>query len=91
MPSVRLAVVLFVAVNTVLAFLAYRYYLSLLDYCEEYPDRKLGSSGLDCLEPSHWFAINLMLLVCLIVEIGLAVVVGAAFVYRRGRQATMSD
>jgi hypothetical protein len=85
-PSVRVAVALFVAVNALLAFLAYRSYLFLLGYCEEFPDRKLGSRGLDCLEPSHWFAINAMLLGCAIVEIAVAVVLGAAFMHRRKRQ-----
>lgn len=90
MPSVRVAVALVVVVNAVLAFLAYWYYESLLEYCEDFPDRKLGSSGLDCLEPAHWFAVNVMLLGCVIVEIALAVVLGAAVVHRRKRQPPTS-
>ena len=87
MPSVRLAVALFVVVTTGLAIFWWRYYLSLLDSCKA-ENRYLGRSGLDCLEPPHWFVINGMLLVSVIAEIALAVVVGAAFVHRRNRQLT---
>ena len=87
MPSVRVAVALFVVVTTCLAIFWWRYYLSLLDYCEA-ENRYLGRSGLDCLEPPHWFAINGLLFASAIAEIALAVVVGAALLQRRQRQLT---
>jgi hypothetical protein len=86
MPSVRVALALLVGVNAALALLAYWYYRSLLDYCEA-ENRALGRSGLDCLEPPHWFAINGMLLGALILELALLVVVGAAIVHRRRPEA----
>jgi hypothetical protein len=87
MPSVRVAVALFVVVTTGLAIVWWRYYLSLLDYCEA-ENRYLGRSGLDCLEPYNWFAINGMLFASALLEIAVAVVVGAAFVHRPRRQLT---
>jgi hypothetical protein len=81
------AVALFVVVTTGLAIFWWRYYLSLLDYCKA-ENRALGRSGLDCLEPSNWFAINGMLFVSAVAEIAVAVVVGAAVVHRRKRVPT---
>jgi len=62
------------------------YYRSLVDYCEPENDF-LGRSGLDCLEPSQWFAVNGMLFASLLVECAVAVVVGAAFVHSRKHAA----
>ena len=87
MPSVRVAVVLFVVVTTGLAIAWWRCYLSLLNYCED-ENRHLGRSGLDCLEPGNWFAIDAMLFASAMGEIAVAVVVGAAFVHRRRQQLT---
>jgi hypothetical protein len=90
-PSVRGAVALFGVVSGVLAISWLWYYRSLVDYCEPENDR-LGRSGLDCLQPSHWFAISGMLFASLLVEIALAVVVGAALVRSRKHQpAKRSD
>jgi hypothetical protein len=83
----RVAVALFVVVTAGLAISWWRYYLSLLDSCEA-ENRYLGRSGLDCLEPGNWFAIDVMLFASAIGEIAVAVVVGAAFVHRRKRQLT---
>lgn len=85
MPSVRVASGLVLVVSVCLAIFWWRYYLSMLDYCEA-ENRVLGRSGLDCLEPPHWFAINIMLFVSAIAEIAVAVVFGAAFLHRRKRQ-----
>lgn len=87
MPSVRVSVALLVAVTTGLAVFWWRYYVSLLDYCEA-ENGYLGRSGLDCLEPPHWFAVNGMLVVSALVEIGGAVVVSAALMQRRKRKLT---
>jgi hypothetical protein len=84
-PSVRLAFAIFVAGTTVLAFLAYRWYRSHVDYCEDSPEVAAGGDALACLEPQHWFALQAVLAVLLLLEIALAIVVGAALVHRRRR------
>jgi hypothetical protein len=85
MPSVRLALAIFVVGNAVLAVLAYRGYQSLLDYCEDSPEVAMGGDSLSCLEPQHWFTVQFALLVLLLFEIAVAVVVGAAVVRSRRR------
>jgi hypothetical protein len=87
LPSIRLAVAIFVVGNAILAFFAYRGYASLRDYCEGSPEVTAGGDRFSCLEPPHWFAINMALLALLLLEIALVVVVGAAVVHsrRRGR------
>jgi hypothetical protein len=82
-PSVRLALAIFGAGTTILAFLAYRWYQFHVDYCEDSPEVSAGGDALSCLEPQHWFALQAVLAVLLLLEIALAVVVGAAVVHRR--------
>jgi hypothetical protein len=82
-PSVRFALAIFVAGTTLLAFLAYRWYRSHVEYCEDSPEVGAGGDALSCLEPQHWFAFDVGLAVLLLLEIGLVILVGAALVHRR--------
>jgi hypothetical protein len=84
-PSVRLALAIFVAGTTILAFLAYRWYQSHVDYCEGSPEVVAGGDALSCLEPQHWFALQAVFAVLLLLEVALVVVVGAALVHRRSK------
>ena len=91
MPSIRLAVAVFVAGTAILTVFGYRQYRSLLDYCEGSPEVTAGGDSLSCLEPPHWFAIQFVVLVALLLEIALVVVVGAAVVHRRSRRRLDSE
>jgi hypothetical protein len=86
MPSVRLAVAIFVVGSAIVAFLAYRGYRSQVDYCEGSPEVVAGGDSLSCLEPQHWFAALVVLSVLVLVELALAVVVGAAVVHWRSKR-----
>jgi hypothetical protein len=72
---VRIALVIFAIGSALLAFLTYRRYQSLVDYCSDSPEVASGGDKLSCLEPGNWFAIQLELLVLLVAELGLAVLV----------------
>jgi hypothetical protein len=91
MPSIRLAVAIFAVGNALFAFLGYREYRSLLDYCEDSPEVRAGGDSLSCLEPQHWFAIQFELLALLLLEIALVVVVGASVVHWRRRAGVDSE
>jgi hypothetical protein len=69
--QVRIALAIFAIGSTLLAFLTYRRYQSLVDYCSDSPEVASGGDKLSCLEPGNWFAIQLELLVLLVAELGL--------------------
>ena len=83
MPSVRLALAIFAVGSTVLAAVAFWAYRSALDYCKGSYEVRSGGDGLSCLEPQHWFTINVGILGVLLLELALVVVVGAAVVHAR--------
>ena len=74
-----------------LAFFAYRAYSSLIDYCEGSPEVIAGGDRFSCLEPPHWFSIQLGLLLALFVEIAVLVVMGAAVIHWRRRRRLKAD
>lgn len=77
---IRLASAIFTAGTAILAFLAYRWYESHVEYCRGSPEVERGGDQLSCLEPQHWFAFDLALLVLLIVELGLAILLASSLV-----------
>jgi hypothetical protein len=77
---VRIALAVCGAGSALLAFLTYRRYQSLVDYCSDSPEVASGGDKLSCLEPGNWFAIHLELLVLLVAELGLFVLVLGGFV-----------
>jgi hypothetical protein len=85
---VRIALAIFGAGSAVLAFLTYRRYQSLVDYCSDSPEVASGGDNLSCLEPYNWFAIQIELLVLLVAELGLAVLaVGGLVRWQKQRPA----
>ena len=72
---VRIALAVFGAGTVLLAFVAYREYQSLVEYCSDSPEVAAGGDKLSCLEPYNWFAIQLEVLVLLVAELGLATLV----------------
>jgi hypothetical protein len=85
-PSIRCAVVIFVAANAFLAWFVHREYRSLVEYCKDSPEVQQGGDRFSCLEPPNWFAINVALLFLLLLEIALVTVVGAAVVHSWGKR-----
>jgi hypothetical protein len=85
MPSVRLALAIFAGGTVVLAFLAYRLYESMVEYCEGSPEVAAGGDRFSCLEPQHWFADAVFFGLLALLELALVVVVGAAVVHARGK------
>ena len=84
----RASLSVFLVFVTVSAAAAYRYYRSLVDYCEE-ENAVIGGSALDCLEPYNWFAINAMALVWLVAAGVLGALVVAAYRERRRGEAAL--
>jgi hypothetical protein len=91
MPSVRLALPLFVGGTGLLAVLAQRAYASMVDYCEGSPEVAAGGDELSCLEPQHWFANSMIFGVLALLELSLIVVVGAAVVHARSKPRLERD
>jgi hypothetical protein len=85
MPSVRLALAIFVGGTVMLALLAYLEYGRLVDYCEGSPEVAAGGDSLSCLEPQHWNAEAFIFGVLGLLELALLVVVGAAVVHARSQ------
>jgi hypothetical protein len=77
---IRLAMAIFGVGTAILAFLAYRLYQSQVDYCNGSPEVEAGGDNLSCLEPQHWFAFGLALLVLLAAELGLVTMVAGGLV-----------
>jgi hypothetical protein len=77
---IRLAVPMFGVGTGILAFLAYRRYQSLVDYCSDSPEVVAGGDELSCLEPYNWFAIQFEVLVLLVAELGLAIILAVGLV-----------
>jgi hypothetical protein len=86
MPSIKVAVTIFVIGNAVLVWFAHREYSSLVEYCEDSLEVQLGGDRLSCLEPYNWPWIYMEMLFALLLEIALLVVVGAAVVHWRGKR-----
>jgi hypothetical protein len=85
---VRLALAIFGVGTVLLAFVAYREYGSLVDYCSDSPEVAAGGDKFSCLEPQHWFAIQLELLVLVLAELVLAtLVVGGLVRWQKQRPA----
>lgn len=80
---IRFATAIFVAGTAIIALLAYRSYQGHVDYCEGSPEVEAGGDKFSCLEPQHWFAFQLELLVLLLAQLGLAVMLVASFAHRR--------
>jgi hypothetical protein len=70
---IRFAVAIFAAGTAIIALLAYRSYQHHVDYCEGSPEVEAGGDKFSCLEPQHWFAFQLELMVLLLAQLGLAV------------------
>jgi hypothetical protein len=83
MPSIRLALTIFVGGTVLLTLLAYRWYESMVEYCEGSPEVAAGGDSLSCREPQHWFADGVLFGGLALLELGLVVVVGVAVVHAR--------
>jgi len=77
---VRYALAIFGVGSAILAFLAHREYQSQVDYCKGSPEVEGGGDKFSCLEPQHWFAFALALLVLLLGELGLAILLAGGLV-----------
>jgi len=90
----RISLGVFVAGTAGLAFLAYREYRSLIDYCADSPEVRAGGARFSCLEPPHWAAITVFGSFAVFLEVGLVILVFIAFVRWRSmrprRRTTVS-
>jgi hypothetical protein len=82
MPSVRVALAIFVCVNAVMALWTYYQYQRMLDYCTN-----LDGAGLECLGGTRagqiWAAVSFEVSIWIALEVAALVVLGAALVNRR--------
>ena len=82
----RLVLPIFALATALLAFLAYRWYQSHVDYCRDSPEVAAGGDALSCLEPGNWAAFNAAYAALLLAELGLTVFLAAGLVNRWKRQ-----
>jgi hypothetical protein len=77
---IRRAMAIFGVGTAILAFLAYRWYQSHVDYCKGSPEVATGGGKLSCLEPQHWFAFYAANFVLLLAELAVAAILTVGLV-----------